>query len=371
MLPATTRQITTHLAADGWLTARVEDAPLPAPAASQVVVQVEAAPINPSDLGLLFGPADVEAGEFTPGMVRARMGDGALRAFAARVGMTLPVGNEGAGTVIAAGSDAAAQALVGRRVAAFVGGMYAQHRVIEAADCLLLPDDVSAREGAAAFVNPLTALAFVETMHAEGHKALIHTAAASNLGQMLHRICAEDGIPLVNVVRKPEQAELLRGLGAAHVVDSSAPTFRDDLVSAITATGATMAFDAVGGGTLLGQIMGAMEKAANSGGSFARYGSNSPKRGFIYGTLDPSPTVLNRNFGYVWDISGFLLAPMMEKLGAVARQRMHTRVARSLKTTFANHYKADVTLEAMLTREAVLDYNARATGAKYLVTPQG
>lgn len=370
-MPVTTQLITSTLAADGRLILALEEATLPAPSASQVVVQVEAAPINPSDLGLLFGPADVAGADYTTGRIEAQMPPAGLRAFQGRIGLTLPAGNEGAGLVIEAGSDPAAQALLGRRVAAFAGGMYTRHRVIEASDCLVLPEGVSARDGAAAFVNPLTALGFVECLHAEGHKAMVHTAAASNLGQMLHRICAADGIPLVNVVRKPEQAALLRNLGADYVVDSSADSFRDDLLAAIIATGATMAFDAIGGGPLLGQILGAMDTAANRNSAYSRYGSTTTKHGYIYGMLDPSPTILNRNFGYVWDVSGWLLAPVMERLGQTARERMHARVAAELTTTFASHYKAEVSLEGALTRAAVLDYNARATGAKYLILPNG
>jgi len=367
-MPATTRHITSRLDSDGRLTLALEEVDLPPPSASQVVVQVEAAPINPSDLGLLFGPADVAGAEYSAGRIVAQMPAAAMRAFQGRVGLTLPAGNEGAGLVIDAGSDPAAQVLLGRRVAAFAGGMYARHRVIEAKDCMVLPENVTSREGAAAFVNPLTALGFVECLHAEGHKAMVHTAAASNLGQMLHRICAADGIALVSVVRKPEQAALLRNIGARYVVDNSADSFRQDLQAAISETGATMAF---GGGPLLGQIMGAMEVAANSGSQYSRYGSTSPKRGYIYGMLDPSPTILNRNFGFVWDVSGWLLAPVMERLGQAARERMYARVAAELTTTFASHYKAEVTLEGALSREAVLDYNARATGAKYLILPNG
>jgi NADPH:quinone reductase-like Zn-dependent oxidoreductase len=369
MSPSTTRHITTTLAADGHLTVAVEEVALPAPSATQVVVQIEAAPINPSDLGLLFGPADMAGAAYAPGRIVAHMPPPAMRAFEGRIGLTLPTGNEGAGTVIAAGGDPAAQALIGRRVAAFVGGMYACHRVIEAADCMILPEGTTSREGAAAFVNPLTALGFVETMHAEGHRALVHTAAASNLGQMLHRICAADGIPLVNVVRKPEQADMLRAMGAAHVVDTSAQSFRDDLLAAMAATGATMAFDAIGGGPLLGQIMGAMERVANRANAYSRYGSTAAKHGYIYGMLDPSPSIITRNFGFVWNISGWLLAPVMEQLGPEVRARMMARVGAELTTTFANHYKTEVSLEAALARAAVEDYNARATGAKYLITP--
>jgi NADPH:quinone reductase-like Zn-dependent oxidoreductase len=288
-----------------------------------------------------------------------------------RHGQRLPAGNEGAGTVIAAGDAPAAQALLGKMVTCIPGGMYAQYRIVEAAACIALPDGSSAEEAASAFVNPLTSLCFVEAMKKKGHTGLVHTAAASNLGQMLVRICKADGVPLVNIVRSAEQVALLKGIGAEYVVDSSTETFFEDLVAALKATGATMAFDAIGGGKLGTTILSAMEQVANTGAAYSRYGSNSPKQLYIYGALDLGPTILARNFGFTWDVSGFLLFPFMQTLPLADQERLRQRVRDELTTTFASSYKARVTLEQALTREAALDYNARRTGEKYLITPHG
>ena len=281
----------------------------------------------------------------------------------------MPVGNEGAGTVVAAGSEAAAQALVGKRVACFPGGMFAEYALADARRCMVLPEGITAAEGASCFVNPMTALGFVETMRAEGHTALVHTAAASNLGQMLVKICREDGIGLVNVVRSQAQAELLRGLGAEHVLDSTAPDFSERLIDAVAATGATMGFDAVGGGKLAGQLLYAMEQAALRGAGWSRYGSDGEKKVYIYGALDLAPTILTRNFGFTWDLGGWLLLPKLAKLPPERVAAMNGRILAGLKTTFASHYKAHVTLEQMLDPAAVAEYNARRTGEKYLVVP--
>jgi NADPH:quinone reductase-like Zn-dependent oxidoreductase len=299
------------------------------------------------------------------------MPEGGQRAWASRLGQAMIVGNEGAGTVIAAGDAPEAQALLGKRIACVAGGMYATHRLVDARACLTLPDHVTAEQGAAAFVNPLTALGFVETMRKDGHKALVHTAAASNLGQMLVRICREDGIPLVNVVRSPAQVALLEGLGAEHVVDTSAGTFKDDLVAALEATGATVAFDAIGGGKLAGQILAAMEQVASREASFSRYGSNTWKQVYSYGMLDTGPTIINRTFGFAWGISGWLLTPFLAKIGPEAAEKLRQRVREGLTTTFASHYKARIGLDEMLTREAARAYNAKRTGEKYLVLPNG
>lgn len=369
MSEVTGKQLVSTLEADGRLTVELRDEVLPAPTGSQVLVRVEAAPINPSDLGLLFGPADLEAGEFTPGRIVAPMPDGAVRAMQARLGQAMPVGNEGAGTVIAAGEAPEAQALLGKLVAAIPGGMYAQYRIVDAGACLTLPEGASAEQGAAAFVNPLTALSFVEAMRREGHTALVHTAAASNLGQMLVRICQADGVPLVNIVRSPAQVALLKGMGADHVVDSSAPTFQADLVDAIAATGATLGFDAIGGGKQAGQILAAMEQVASRGAAFSRYGSNTFKKIYIYGALDLGPTVINRSFGFGWAIGGFLLFPFLQSIEPEAVERLRQRVRDELTTTFASHFKARVSLEEALTRDVALAYNARATGEKYLIVP--
>ncbi|MCY1669875.1 zinc-binding dehydrogenase [Novosphingobium sp. SL115] len=365
------QRIVSQLDADGTLTVSVQDFDVPTPKGSEVVIQVEATPINPSDLGLLFGPADVTGAQFSPGKIVAQMPEPAVRAMAARHGAAMPVGNEGAGTVITAGDAPEAQALLGKRVTCFPGGMYATHAVADARMCLELAEGVTAEQGASAFVNPLTALSFTETMRYHGHKALVHTAAASNLGQMLVKICQADGIGLVNVVRSPAQVAILKAIGAEHVVDSSQDSFLADLAAAIEATGATMAFDAIGGGKLVSQILTVMEQVSNKGAAYSRYGSNAPKHAFIYGALDLSPTVLTRNFGFVWDVSGWLLTPWMGKLGPEIVDKMRRRVMAELTTTFASHYKAKVGLEQALTPEAALDYNARRTGEKYLITPNG
>jgi NADPH:quinone reductase-like Zn-dependent oxidoreductase len=364
-------QLMSTLAEDGRLTVELVEQVLPAPKGHEVLIRVEAAPINPSDLGLLFGSADMENADYADGKVVAQMPAPALKAMAARVGEAMPVGNEGAGTVIAAGDAPEAQALIGKLVTCVAGGMYAQYRIADARGCMELPEGASAADGASAFVNPLTALGFVETMRRDGFTGIVHTAAASNLGQMLVRICREDGVPLVNIVRNPAQVAMLKEIGAEHVVDSSAGSFMDDLCAAIEATGAMVAFDAIGGGKLASQILAAMEQVANKGATYSRYGSSSAKQCYIYGALDLSPTVLTRAFGFTWGVSGWLLMPFMQRIGEHNLERLRQRVRDGLTTTFASRYKAQVSLQQMLTREAVLDYNARRTGEKYLIVPQG
>ncbi|MEC3912081.1 zinc-binding dehydrogenase [Sphingobium sp. CR2-8] len=364
-------KILSTLSEDGRLTVELADESLPPPQGHDIIVQVEAAPINPSDLGLLFGPADVEQAEYGDGRIVAQMPEAAVRARAARLGQAMPVGNEGAGTVVAAGEAAEAQALLGKRVAGVPGGMFAQYRTIDARSVIALPEGATAEQGASAFVNPLTALGFVETMRRDGHKAIVHTAAASNLGQMLVRITQADGIPLVNIVRSPAQVAVLKEIGAEHVVDSSSPAFADDLHAALQATGATLAFDAIGGGTLVGQILSAMEQVASQGQEYSRYGSNSAKGAYIYGALDTGPTILNRNFGFSWQVGGWLLFPFLQSAGAETVDRMRQRVRDNLTTTFASSYKARISLKDALTRDAVLTYNARRTGEKYLLVPNG
>lgn len=366
------RQVVSTLTSDGVLTVELAPEELPSPRAHEVLVEIEAAPINPSDLALLFGPADLANATFSPGKVIAQMPEAAVRAMAGRLGQRMPVGNEGAGTVVAAGEDAAAQALIGKRVACVTGKMFATHCIADARMCMELPDDLPVEFGAASYVNPLTALGFVETMRKEGFNAMVHTAAASNLGQMLVKLCAEEGIPLVNIVRKPEQAALLKALGAEHVVDSSDPAFMAQLVAAITATGARVGFDAIGGGTMASQILSAMEAvAAKSLTAYSRYGSFERKKVYIYGALDLGPTVLNRSFGLTWDVAGWLLIPFLSTLPLEDQVRLRQRVAKGLTTTFASQFKAKIGLEEMLTREVALAYNAKATGEKYLVLPNG
>ncbi len=347
---------------------------VPEPGPDQVVVKVQAAPINPSDLGLLTGPADLSqaktSGSGADTKVTAPVPPNTLPFLAARLDESMPVGNEGAGTVIKAGSSEAAQALMGKTVSMIGGAMYAQYRVLKASDCQALPAGTTAAEGASWFVNPLTALGMTETMKREGHKALVHTAAASNLGQMLNKICLKDGIGLVNIVRSPAQAKILKDIGAKHVVDSTAPTFLDDLTQALVETGATIAFDAIGGGKLPGQILTAMEMAINkTAKTYSRYGSSVHKQVYIYGGLDTGPTVLNRAFGMMWGVGGWLLTPFLMKIGRPDQQRLRERVVAELKTTFASHYTKTVSLTEALQLDNIAAYAKRATGEKYLIDP--
>jgi NADPH2:quinone reductase len=299
-----------------------------------------------------------------------------MKATAGRVGESMPVGNEGAGVVVDAGSSDAAQALMGKTVAVLGGAMYSQYRCVKAAQCLLLPEGTRPSEGASCFVNPLTALGMVETMRREGHSALVHTAAASNLGQMLNKLCAVDEIPLVNIVRKPEQEDILTAIGATWVCNSTSPSFMDDLTAALVATSATLAFDATGGGKLAGQILTAMEAAANAkasasggAGGYSRYGSSTHKQVYIYGGLDRSPTEFNRNFGMAWGIGGWLLIPFLQKIGPEAAQRLQERVAAEVKTTFASSYARTISLAEALHLDAISGYGSQATGEKYLINP--
>ncbi|NLS68198.1 NADH oxidase [Bradyrhizobium brasilense] len=358
----------------GVLELSLQQVSVPEPAADEVVVRVQAAPINPSDLGLLLGPVDptnlTSSGSGDDVVIRGQVPEAILQAFAARIDQSMPVGNEGAGSVIKTGTSDAARALKGRLVAMIGGGMYATHRVIKASDCLPLPDNVTAAQGASCFVNPLTALGMVETMRREGHKGLVHTAAASNLGQMLNRICVKDGIPLVNIVRNAAQEALLRKLGAAHVIDSSAPGFMNDLSQAVHDTRATIAFDAIGGGTLASRILTAMEAAINrSAKVYSRYGSDTHKQVYIYGNLDLGQTVLARGIGMAWGIGGWLLFPFLQRIGATDAARLRQRVLDELTTTFASHYTKTVSLRGALAPENIRIYGKRATGEKYLIDP--
>jgi NADPH:quinone reductase-like Zn-dependent oxidoreductase len=347
---------------------------IPEPAADEVVVRVEGSPINPSDLGLLLGAADMTTAKSSGSgdnlVVTAAVPEPLMRAMAGRLDESMPVGNEGAGVVVAAGSSSRAQAMMGKMVAMIGGAMYAQYRCIKAADCLVLPDGTTAAEGASCFVNPLTSLGMTETMRREGHTALVHTAAASNLGQMLNKICLADGIGLVNIVRNAEQEEILRKIGASYVCDSSRSTFMDDLTQALVATGATLAFDAIGGGKLAGQILTCMEVAANKTAKvYSRYGSTVHKQVYIYGGLDMRPTELNRNFGMAWGIGGWLLFPFLQKIGPADAQKLRERVAAELRTTFASHYTQVVSLQETLQLSNIAAYGKRATGEKFLINP--
>lgn len=351
--------------------AKVEVAP---PGPDEVVVRIEAAPINPSDLALLVGAADMStatmSGPASNPVTTARIPLGGMRAMGGRLDESMAVGNEGAGTVIAAGSSETAQRLMGKTVALFGGSMFGQYRTVAANSCLPLPADTTAAEGASCFVNPPTSLCMVETMRLEGHTALVHTAAASNLGQMLNKVCQAEGIALVNIVRSEAQAEILRGLGATYICDSTSPSFMADLIAALVETGATLAFDAIGGGTLAGQILTAMEAAANkTATTYSRYGSTVHKQVYIYGMLDSGPTTLNRAFGMSWGVGGWLLPPCLARIGGERAQALRMRVASELKTTFASHYVAEISLADTLNPEIIARYNKRATGEKYLINP--
>lgn len=373
-LPDTALELRSLVTSQGTLELSLKDVPVRTPTGNEVLVRIEASPINPSDLGVLIAGADMAtatvAGTPERPVVMAPMGAGALSGLSARVDNPLPVGNEGAGTVVAAGSSPAAQGLLGKTVGIAGGGMYAQYRVVDASACLVLPDGATAKDGASSFVNPLTALGMLETMRREGHSALVHTAAASNLGQMLVKLCAADGVPLVNVVRKADQEDLLRSLGAVHVCNSTAPSFTADLTEAIKATSATLAFDATGGGTLAGQILGAMEEAASStAAEYSRYGSAVHKQVYIYGRLDTSPTILPANSGMAWGVGGWLLTPFLASAGTETIGRLRARVAAELTTTFASTYTREVSLAGMLRPDAFNAYVRRATGEKFLVNP--
>ena len=367
-------QIRSKISASGELEISLAETPVPEPGEGEVLVRIEAAPINPSDLGLLFGPADMRtaksSGTARRPVVTAQVSEKLMPMVAGRVDQSLPVGNEGAGIVVKAGASEAAQALVGKTVAIIGGATYSQYRSVPAALCLVLPDGTTPADAASCFVNPLTTLGMLGTMRLEGHSALVHTAAASNLGQMLVRLCANDGVELVNIVRKPEQAELLRGLGARHVCNSSEPDFAETLTEALVATGATLAFDATGGGTLAGQILGCMEAAANrTAKEYSRYGSTTHKQVYIYGGLDRSPTQLNRAFGMAWGVGGWLLTPFLQKSGPQETEKLRQRVASEIKTTFASHYTRTVSLAEALQLDAIASYGRQATGEKYLIDP--
>lgn len=370
-MTTTGKQLFTTLDADGTLTLEVAETTFPEPTGNQVLVKMEAAPINPSDLAILTGAADFENAEYSPGKVVATMPEPFLSGQKGRHGQRLPAGNEGAGTVVATGDSDAAKALMGQRVACVPGTAFSQYAIADAMMCLPLGDH-SAEEGASSFVNPMTSLGFVETARMEGHDAIVHLAAASNLGQMLNRICQEDGIKLVNIVRRKEHVELLKSQGAQYVVNSSDDDFMEQLRSAIAETGAYLGFDPIGGGQNADHVLKAMEQvAASQMKEFSRYGSNQDKKVYIYGRLDFAPTILTPSYGLQWTVSGWLLTPFLQRAGMETVVKMRQRVLQNLTTTFASHYKTKVDLEGMLTKEAILDYRQMKTGEKYLVTPWG
>lgn len=371
-LPETYRKMVSTVTKDGRLVMELVEADMPTPKDDQILIKVEAAPINPSDHAVMFGWSSMGEASLDDGKLVAPVSDIGMRMMKGRIDKPQPVGNEGAGTVVAAGNSDAAQALLGKTVAAMGGGMYAEYRLVHTSQCLPLGDEHSARDGASSFVNPMTALSFPETMRMEGHTALVHTAAASNLGQMLVKICKDDDIPLVNIVRRQEQVDLLKGIGAEYVVDSSKDSFIPDLIEAILATEATLAFDATGGGKLASDILTAMEGAAQrTPGAYSVYGSTHHKQVYLYGGLDVSPTILTRGYGMAWGVGGWLLPNFLAKAGMDVAIRLRQRVASELTTTFASSYTDDVSLEEALKPEIVAQYNAKKTGQKFLVVPHG
>jgi len=367
------KQIRSEVTKEGKLLIYVESTGMPEPKEDEVLIRIEASPINPSDLGLLIGPADVSSmsvsGEGENAVVTMDIPEGLLRMLETRLDQSLPVGNEGGGVVVKAGSKDL-EDLVGKTVGVAGGSMYSQYRCVNAASCFVMREGVTSAESASCFVNPLTALGMVETMRLENHSALVHTAAASNLGQMLIKICLDEDVPLVNIVRKEEHVEKLNSLGAKFVCNSSKETFMQDLVSALVETGATIGFDATGGGKLSGQILTAMEVAANQTATeYNRYGSNTFKQVYIYGGLDRSPTTLNRAFGFSWGLGGWLLTPFIGRVGPERFEELKQKVADEIKTTFASHYTKEISLEEVLQPENINVYSKQATGEKYLVNP--
>ena len=367
-------QLRSLVRGSGELELSLVEVPITAPGPAEVLVRIDAAPLNPSDQGLLFGAADMNAaiasGTSARPIVTAPIPAAAMRAMAGRVDQSLPIGNEGAGLVVETGSSEAARALMGKAVAVLGGAMYSQYRTVGADQCLVLPAGATATDGAAAFVNPMTALGMIDTLRREGHSALVHTAAASNLGQMLHRLCAAENIRLVNIVRSEDQERLLRGMGAAYVCNTRSAQFTAELATAVAATGATIAFDAIGGGTLAGQILRSMELAASRNArSYSRYGSTVHKQVYIYGGLDTGPTELARDYGMAWGVGGWLVMNYLQRIGPAAVAALKERIARELKTIFASRFSAEISLAETLHPDVMAVYRRRETGKKYLVNP--
>lgn len=374
-LPTSYAQMLSTVTSNGELRLALTQVDMPTPGPDEVVIKIEATPINPSDLGVMFGWSTTTdastSGSGKDSVLTAPVSPQGMQIMKARIDQSLPVGNEGAGTVVAAGDSELATSLMGKVVAVMGGGMYAEYRCVKANMCLPLLPGNTAKDGASSFINPLTALAMLETMRMEGHTALVHTAAASNLGQMLNRICIADGVELVNIVRKEEQAEILRGLGAKYIVNSSSDDFMSELTNAIHATGATLAFDATGGGTLASNILSAMEAAAaRTPGAYSIYGSIKHKQVYLYGGLNTSETTLTRGYGMAWGVGGWLLPSFMARVGMKVVMGLQARVAKELTTTFASHYTNEVSLEEALQAETVGSYIAKATGEKFVICPQ-
>ena len=370
------KEIRSEITSEGKLNLSIVTSDVPTPGDDDVLIKVEASPINPSDLGLLISfAADLDSissqgsGEDT--VTTMGIHPGLMQSMKPRIDKSMKVGNEGGGVIVDAGKNV--KNLIGKTVGVAGGAMYSQYRCLPAMSCLVMNEGTTSVEAASSFVNPLTALGFTETMKLENHTALVHTAAASNLGQMLVKICLADDIPLVNIVRKEEHVELLKKIGAKYICNTSDENFMKNLIDCLVETGATLGFDATGGGNegkLAGQILSAMEVAANKNATeYSRYGSDTYKQVYIYGGLDPTPTVLNRSFGLSWGLGGWLLTPFIGRVGPEKFQEMRERVAKEITTTFASSYTKEVSREEMLEPDAIKTYAKQATGTKYLVTP--
>ena len=369
-------QIQSEARDDKVIEVKIASTDIPVLRESDVLVRIEAAPINPSDLGLLFGPADMDKAQYLEGTefssIEAPIPSDLMPGVEGRINQNLSVGNEGAGIVVATGESEAAQGLLGKVVGFAGGGTYSEFKAVRAEHCIVMPEGTSPAQSASCFVNPMTVLGFVGTMRREGHSAMVHTAAASNLGQMLQKVALEENFPLVNIVRSQEQENILRGLGATFVCNSNTDSFHADLTDALIETGATLGFDATGGGSLASEILTCMEQAALASmkdSAFSRYGSTVHKQMYIYGGLERSSTVLNRSFGMAWGVGGWLLTPYLQIAGSEEVQQMRERVASSITTTFASSYANEVSLQGALSQEAVNEYRKQATGLKYLINP--
>ena len=376
MVDEYSKEIRSTVTSDGNVELSIVKVDTPTPTDDEVLIEILAAPINPSDLALLttFG-GDLSniniSGSGDDTVASMKVHPAVMKSMKSRMDKSMAAGNEGAGVVVDAGVNA--KGLIGKTVGLAGGSMYAQYKCAPAMNCLVMEDGTTPSEAASSFVNPLTALSFVETMKMENHSAIVHTAAASNLGQMLVKICQSDGIPLVNIVRKEEQVEILKGIGAEYVCNTSDPDFMESLINALVETGATLGFDATGGGNggeLPGQILTAMELAANKNSEqYSRYGSETYKQVYIYGGLDRTPTVLTRAYGMSWGLGGWLLTPMLGKIGMERVQEMRIRIAKEIKTTFASKYAGEISFEEMLQPEVINSYAKQSTGNKFLVNP--
>ena len=371
------KEIRSTVTSEGNVELSITKVPVPTPTDDEVLIEVHAAPISPSDLALLitFGGdlANINiSGSEENTVASMKVHPAMMKSMKSRLDQAMPAGNEGAGIVVDAGSNV--KHLTGKTVGLAGGAMYSQYICVPAINCLVMDDETTSAEAASSFVNPMTALSFVETMKMENHSAIVNTAAASNLGQMLVKICNDDEIPLVNIVRTQEHVDLLKNIGAKYVCNTSEENFKETLVTALIETGATLGFDATGGGNngeLPGQILAAMEIASNSGsGEYSRYGTETYKQVYIYGGLDPSPTILKRSYGMSWGLGGWLLMPVLKKIGMEKIQEMRMRVAKEIKTTFASGYGQEISFEEMLQPEIINAYAKQKTGNKFLVNPQ-